>query len=78
MIKRQQEESAARRRSVEDLRREIERLENLKGFKAAQAKLQVYEEDYASVKQERVTLNPANLQVTESKNNANQPSQEES
>lgn len=75
VIKRQQEESAARRRSVEDLRREIERLENLKGLKAAQAKLQVYEEDYVSVKQERVTLNPANLQVTESKNTANQPLQ---
>ncbi|KAL3986557.1 KRAB domain-containing zinc finger protein [Sarotherodon galilaeus] len=75
MIKRQQEESAARRKSVEDLRREIERLENLKGLKAAQAKLQVYEEDYVSVKQERVALNPANLQVTESKNTANQPLQ---
>ncbi|XP_054882643.1 uncharacterized protein LOC129357372 [Poeciliopsis prolifica] len=62
VIKRQQEESAARKRSVEDLKREIERLENLKGFNAAKAKLQVYEEDYFLVKQERITPNPANIQ----------------
>ena len=57
VIRRQGEESAARRKSVEDLRREIERLENMKGLNAAKAKLQVYEEDYFSVKQERIILN---------------------
>ncbi|XP_032425349.1 uncharacterized protein LOC116724101 isoform X1 [Xiphophorus hellerii] len=75
VIKRQQEESAARKRSVEDLKREIERLENLKGLNAARAKLQVYEEDYFSVKQESITPNPANIQVTEFKNTVNQPTQ---
>ncbi|XP_038128833.1 uncharacterized protein LOC119791927 [Cyprinodon tularosa] len=62
VIKRQQEESAARRKSVEDLKREIQRLENLKGLNAAKAKLQVYEEDYFSVKQESITPSPANIQ----------------
>lgn len=55
-------------------------MENLKGFKAAKAKLQVYEEGYFSVKQERVTpaTTPANVQVTEFNNATNQPSQQQS
>lgn len=54
-------------------------MENLKGFKAAKAKLQVYEEGYISVKQERVTpaTAPANVQVTEFNNATNQPSQQQ-
>ncbi|CAK6984840.1 uncharacterized protein LOC115246842, partial [Scomber scombrus] len=40
----QQEENAARKRSVEDLKRELERLEELKRLNSARARLQVYDE----------------------------------
>ncbi|MED6265837.1 hypothetical protein CHARACLAT_029508 [Characodon lateralis] len=70
-----QEESASRKRSVEDLKREIKSLEHLKQFNAAKAKLQVYEEDYLSVKQESIMLNPAYVQVAKFKITASQPSQ---
>lgn len=43
LLKKQQEENTARKRSVEDLKRELERLEELKRLNAAKAKLQVYD-----------------------------------
>lgn len=42
LLKRHHEENAARKRSVENLKRELERLEELKRLNAAKAKLQVY------------------------------------
>lgn len=41
LLKKQQDESAARNRSVEELKRELERLEELKRMNAAKARLQV-------------------------------------
>ncbi|KAK0135750.1 hypothetical protein N1851_028374 [Merluccius polli] len=44
LLKKQQEENTARQKSVEYLKRELERLEELKRLKAARARLQVYDE----------------------------------
>lgn len=67
LVKKQAEENAERKRSVQDLKREVERLENLKKFNAAKAKLQVYDEDYLSVIQEPVTqtFEPAKVQAAD-------------
>lgn len=45
LLKKQQEENAERKKSVEDLKRELERLEELKKLNAARARLQIYDED---------------------------------
>ncbi|XP_060760079.1 uncharacterized protein LOC132870455 [Neoarius graeffei] len=44
LLKKQQEENATRRQSVENLQRELDRLERLKQLNAVIAKLQVYDE----------------------------------
>lgn len=41
LLKQQEEESAPKKRSVKDLNRELERLEELKRLNSARAKLQV-------------------------------------
>ena len=45
LLKRQYEENTARRKSVENLKRELARLEELKRLNAAKAKLEVYDEN---------------------------------
>jgi len=62
LLKRQHEENAARRRSVENLKRELERLEELKRFNAAKAKLQVYNENEFYPTQDFV---PQNFEATD-------------
>lgn len=44
-LKKQQEEHAARQKAVEQVKRELERLEHLKRLNAAKARLQVYDVD---------------------------------
>ncbi|XP_020556659.2 uncharacterized protein LOC110014220 [Oryzias latipes] len=45
LLRRQQEENVERKRSVENLKREVERLEELKRLHAAKARLKVYDEN---------------------------------
>lgn len=53
LLRKQQEENATRKRSVDNLRRELERLERLKQLNAAIAELQVYNETNLEVDQDR-------------------------
>lgn len=59
-MKKQQEENAARKRSLEDLKRELENLEELKKLNAARARLQVYDENEVNSNQD---FTPQNFDV---------------
>lgn len=63
LLKQQQEESVARERSVQDLKRELERLEELKRLNSARAKLKVYDEGEFPLNTELITVMQATKQI---------------